>query len=167
MQYRTFGQTGIQVSILGFGALRLPTLEDETCDLEKSIPLLQRGIDLGINFIDTAYAYIKGTSEICVGQAIKGYDRECLYLSTKIPVHKEEDARAHVWRVKFEECLRRLDTPYIDFMLFHDLRWSEFMAHLSQPGMAMDEVLKQFGVKASGAVMKGEMPNSAKSTPEK
>jgi predicted aldo/keto reductase-like oxidoreductase len=142
MQYRTFGQTGIRVSILGFGALRLPKLEDETCDFEKSVPLLQRGIDLGINFIDTAYSYIKGTSEICVGQAIKGYDRKRLYLSTKIPVQEEENAKAHVWRSKFEECLRRLDTSYIDFMLFHDLRWNEFTTHLSKPGMAMDEVRK-------------------------
>ena len=47
MQYKTFGQTGIRVSTLGYGALRLPTLEDETCDIEKSLPLLTRGIDLG------------------------------------------------------------------------------------------------------------------------
>jgi hypothetical protein len=40
MQYKTFGQTGIRVSTLGYGALRLPTLEDETCDFEKSLPLL-------------------------------------------------------------------------------------------------------------------------------
>ena len=84
MQFRTLGKTGIQTSILGYGAMRLPSQEDGTCDIEKSVPLLRRGIDLGINYIDTAYVYIKGTSEVAVGQAIKGYDRDKLYLATKI-----------------------------------------------------------------------------------
>ena len=140
MQYKTFGQTGIRVSTLGYGALRLPTLEDETCDFEKSLPLLTRGIDLGINFIDTAYNYLKGTSEVAVGRAIKGYDRESLYISTKIQVHEKEDGKSHVWRAKFEECLRRLDTPYIDFMLFHNLQWREFTDYIAPPGMALDEI---------------------------
>jgi len=142
MQYRPFGKTGIQVSALGFGAMRLPQLEDKTCDLEKSLPLLQRGIDLGINYFDSAYLYIEGTSEVAVGQAIKGYDRESLYLATKIPVHKEEEARPDVWRAKLEDSLRRFDTPYIDFILFHGLRWAEFEDPVSKPGMALDEARK-------------------------
>ena len=121
MQYRTFGETGIRVSALGFGVMRLPTLEDGTVDLDKSVPLLRLGIDLGINYIDTAYVYIKGTSEVAVGQAIKGYDREELYLATKIPARDEERAKADVWRAKLEESLERFDTPYIDFILFHAL----------------------------------------------
>jgi uncharacterized protein len=108
MQYRSFGNTGIQVSALGFGAMRLPQNEDKTVDLEKSIPLLQRGIDLGINYIDTAYVYINGTSEVAVGQAIKPYQREKLYLATKIPVHSSEDAAGPVWRQKLETCLSAL-----------------------------------------------------------
>ena len=87
MQYRPFGQTGVQASVLGFGAGRLPTQEDGTCDLEKSVPLLRRGLDLGINYLDTAQGYVKGTSEVAVGQAIKGYQRERLYLATKIPAN--------------------------------------------------------------------------------
>jgi len=139
MQYRPFGRTGVQVSVLGFGAMRLPTLEDDTCDLEKSVPILRRGIDLGINYIDTAYVYIKGTSEVAVGQAIKGYDRQSLYLATKIPTNEEKDSTAAVWRGKLEESLKRLDTPYIDFILFHGLQWEPFKAHISRPGRALDE----------------------------
>jgi hypothetical protein len=142
MRYRTFGKTGAQVSMLGFGAMRLPQLEDGTCDLEKSVPLLRRGIDLGINYIDTAYVYINGTSEVAVGQAIKTRDREDLYLATKIPVHEEKDAQPDVWRGKLEESLNRFDTPYIDFILFHGLRWAEFQEHVSKPGMALDEARK-------------------------
>jgi predicted aldo/keto reductase-like oxidoreductase len=142
MQYRPFGQTGIQVSALGFGAMRLPTLKDGTVDLEKSAPLLRRGVDLGINYIDTAHVYIEGTSENAVGQAIKGYDRAKLYLATKIPVHEEKDATGSVWRAKLEESLRRFDTPYIDFILFHGLRWGEFENYVSRPGMALEAARK-------------------------
>ncbi len=117
MQYREFGKTGLKVSNLGFGAMRLPTLEDGTVDLEQSVPMLQRGIDLGINYIDTAYVYIKGTSEIAVGQAIKKYDRDKIYITTKIPTNKPEESAGDEWLRKLDESFKRFDTPYIDFIL--------------------------------------------------
>ena len=61
MKYRKFGNSGIEVSTLGFGAMRLPTIGegDKThVDLEKSVPMLNKGIDLGINYIDTAWGYL-------------------------------------------------------------------------------------------------------------
>ncbi len=145
MQYRQFGNTGIEVSVLGFGAMRLPEREDGTCDVEKSVPLLKRGIDLGINYIDTAHVYIKGTSEVAVGEAIKGYDREKLFLATKIQVADEEKATAASWRSRLEESLERFDTPYIDFILFHGLRWGAFTDWVSKPGMALGEARKAQG----------------------
>ncbi len=138
MQYRKFGNTGANVSVLGFGAMRLPTHEDGNCDIEKSIPILQRGIDLGINYIDTAYVYIKGTSEVAVGQAIKKYDRSKLYLATKIPTNKEEESDPIEWRRKLDESLERFDTPYIDFVLMHGCNWKSFTEHISKPGRALD-----------------------------
>ena len=78
MFYRTYGKTGLKMSALGFGTAYLPTHEDETCDVERAAPLLQHAIDLGVNHLDTAYAYIKETSELAVGRALKGYDREKL-----------------------------------------------------------------------------------------
>lgn len=138
MQYRPFGNTGINVSALGFGAMRLPAREDKKVDLEKSIPLLRRGIDLGITYIDSAFGYIDGTSEVAVGHAIKGYDRDKLYLATKIPMHSAEDGTAEVWWKKFETCLKRFDTPYIDFILFHGLNWAEFDQVVSKPGMGLE-----------------------------
>ena len=138
MQYRKFGNTGANVSVLGFGAMRLPTLADGNCDIEKSIPILQRGIDLGINYIDTAYVYIKGTSEVAVGQAIKKYDRSKLFLATKIPTNKEEESDPIEWRRKLDESLERFDTPYIDFVLMHGCNWKSFTEHISKPGRALD-----------------------------
>ena len=85
MQYRPYGSTGWMVSTLGFGAMRLPALEDGKVDLEKSVPILRRGLDLGINYIDSAYGYINGTSEVAVGQAIKPYDRAKLYIVDQDP----------------------------------------------------------------------------------
>lgn len=137
MQYRSYGKTGLQVSALGFGAMRLPQREDKTVDLEQSVPMLRRGIDLGINYIDSAFGYINGTSEVAVGQAIQPYDRSKLYLSTKIPVHEPENATEAVWRGKLETQLKRFDTPYIDFIHFHGLRWDEFEQVISKPGMAL------------------------------
>ncbi len=138
MKYVPFGRTGVDVSILGFGAMRLPQREDKSCDYDVSVPQLRRGLDLGITYIDTAYVYINGTSEVAVGKAINGYDRAKLYLATKIPVGKPEEATAEVWRAKLEECLRRFDTPYIDFMHFHGLTWAAFEGWVSKPGMALE-----------------------------
>jgi uncharacterized protein len=138
MQYRSFGRSGIKVSILGYGAMRLPALPDGKVDLEQSVPMLHRGLDQGINYIDTAYVYINGTSEVAVGQAIKGYDRSKLFLATKIPVDSEESANPGVWRKKLEESLKRFDTPYIDFILFHGLRWNVFEEYVCKPCMTLD-----------------------------
>ena len=149
MQYRKYGKTGAEVSVLGFGAMRLPTLEDGTCDIEASVPILQAGIEQGINYIDTAYVYINGTSEVAVGAAIKKYDRESLYLATKIPANKEEESDPEVWGKKLEESLARFDTPYIDFVLFHGCNWQSFSEHISTPGRALDVAKK---AKAEGKI---------------
>ena len=137
MLYRTYGKTGKRVSALGFGAMRLPAGDDKMVDLEKSVPILQRGIDLGINYIDTAFGYINGTSEIAVGQAIKAYDRSKVYVATKIPVGNAEDARPEEWRRKLDIILKRLDSPYIDFIQFHGLSWTVFYSYISQPNSTL------------------------------
>jgi hypothetical protein len=127
MQYRPYGNTGMMASTLGFGAMRLPSLPDGTCDLDKSVPMLRRGLDLGINYIDSAWGYIKGTSEVAVGKAIKGYDRSKLVISTKIP---SGDIDGDTWRERLEIQLQRYDEPYIDVMHFHGLSLDTFKSHL-------------------------------------
>jgi predicted aldo/keto reductase-like oxidoreductase len=142
MQYRPLGKTGLQASILGFGAMRLPKLDDGTCDFEKAVPILRRAIDLGVTYIDSAHGYINGTSEVAVGKAIHGYDRSRLIIATKIPSNDEEPAKGDVWRAKLEIALKRLDTPYIDVMHFHSLRWDAFSDRVSKPGMALEAALR-------------------------
>jgi predicted aldo/keto reductase-like oxidoreductase len=128
--------------MLGYGAMRLPTVEDGTCDYEKSVPLLRKGLDLGINYIDTAHGYIKGTSMIAVGKAVKGYDREKLFIVSKIPTNEEQASEPKSWREKLDLQLERFDMDYIDLLYFHGLRWQAWNEHVSRPGRAFDVARK-------------------------
>lgn len=138
MQYRPFGNTGREVSMLGFGAMRLPRTEEGTCDYERAVPLLQQGIQGGINYIDSARGYIKGTSEVAVGKAIRDFDRESLFLVTKIPSNEIKNSVGREWRRQLEEQLARLGTPYLDLVLFHGLTLGAFEEHVSSPGYALE-----------------------------
>ncbi len=71
MKYREFGKTGLKVSALGFGTMRLPLLEDGvTVDEKEAVRIIRHAIDSGVNYVDTAYPYHQGTSEIVVGKAL-------------------------------------------------------------------------------------------------
>lgn len=122
MQYRVFGNTGVKVSQLGFGAMRMPTIEKDgkkIIDEENAISLIRQAIDSGVNYVDTAYFYHEGESEVLVGKALKDGYREKTYLATKLPmghVKCPED-----FETLLEAQLKKLDTPYVDFYLFHAL----------------------------------------------
>ncbi len=126
MQYRDFGNTGIKVSALGFGAMRLPQERIKgklQINQEESVEVIQKAFELGVNYLDTAYVYNGGESELAVGKALKGW-RDKIYLSTKLPI----------WHIKgtsdyrrfFEEELERLKVEYIDFYHFHALDEDNF-----------------------------------------
>ncbi len=120
MVYNDFGNTGIKISALGFGSMRLPMVMDSDnnnhVDMDKAVEMMQHGFDLGINYVDSAYGYCARESEIAVGKALKGY-RDKVYLSTKLPlgaVKKTED-----FDRLLHEQLTKLDVDYIDFYHFH------------------------------------------------
>lgn len=126
MQYRDFGNSGVKVSALGFGAMRLPQERikgKSQIKQEKSVEIMQRAFELGVNYVDTAYNYNEGESELAVGKALKGW-RDKVYLSTKMPtwmVEKKDDYRRFL-----EEQLERLKVEYIDFYHFHFLNEDNF-----------------------------------------
>ena len=113
MQYRVLGNTGLRVSVLGFGAMRLPF-----DDAEQSAEIIRHGLDRGINLVDTAYGYGDGRSEGIVGQAIQGR-RDQVVVATKLPMWSVKTTSDY--RRFLEEQLDRLRTDYLDLYLFHGM----------------------------------------------
>jgi predicted aldo/keto reductase-like oxidoreductase len=88
MKYRKFGNTGVNISALGFGCMRLPMLDTDNgqiVDEEKSVQIIRQAIDRGVNYFDTAYGYCGGKSEETLGKALKDGYRDKVYVSTKMP----------------------------------------------------------------------------------
>jgi len=149
MPRRTLGNTGLQVSILSFGAgSQFLMNKDGVWE-----PMLQRAVDAGINLFDTSAGYnlgafrLKGTSvsssEERLGEVLSLY-RKSLNISTKIEV-KSRDAAAAMR--EFEQSLKRLKTDYIDILLVHSIEASEDIPALTD-GL-YKEMMK---LKESGAV---------------
>lgn len=126
MVYRQFGNTGIKVSALGFGAMRLPTRlvgGRRQVNEERALRVIRRAFELGVNYIDTAYVYHEGVSEVIVGRAVRQWPGR-VYVATKLPtwhVSSRGDFRRFL-----EEELRRLDLPAIDFYHLHSLNETLF-----------------------------------------
>ncbi len=126
MRYTEFGNTGKKVSILGFGAMRLPQHQVKgklQVDYEESVRILQQAFKLGVNYVDTAHAYNAGESEIAVGKALKGW-RDRVYVATKMPTWNVKQTRDY--RRFLEEELERLQVDYIDFYHLHALSDDSF-----------------------------------------
>jgi predicted aldo/keto reductase-like oxidoreductase len=120
MNHRAFPKIpGLDVSILGFGAMRLPVLEGDhsRIDEEPATRLLHDAIRGGVNYVDTAWVYHGGQSEPFLGRALQGGWREKVQLATKCPVW-DMNAEADFERV-LDQQLANLQTKRIDFYLLH------------------------------------------------
>ncbi|MBN1781527.1 aldo/keto reductase [bacterium] len=135
MSLRPFGRLDWKVSALGFGAMRLPLTgpgNESLVDEEESIRMIRRAVDLGVNYVDTAWPYHGEKSEGIVGRALKNGYRERVKIATKLPcwlVEKPDDFDRFL-----DEQLRRLDTDCIDFYLFHAI-WRDRWEHIRSMNM--------------------------------
>jgi predicted aldo/keto reductase-like oxidoreductase len=121
MQYRTFGKLDWKPSALGFGAMRLPVVDDDPGKIDEleATRMVRYAIDHGVNYVDTAYAYHSGTSETFLGRALQDGYRQRVKLATKLPswIVKASNDFDRYLNVQLE----RLQTETIDFYLLHGL----------------------------------------------
>lgn len=112
-------KNGDELSILGFGAMRLPTKEDGSIDEKTATDMVRYSIDNGVNYVDTAWPYHMGESEPFLARALAHGYREKVKLATKQPqwmVKKPEDMDKFL-----NSQLEKLNTNHIDYYLIHSL----------------------------------------------
>ena len=134
MKYNLFGRTGVHVSQLVLGCMMF----GQKTGLEDTCRIVDRAIDEGINFLDTADVYGKGASEEFVGEALKrNSKRDLVFLATKVNGRMSDDpndvgiSRLHIIEA-CEASLKRLKTDHIDL----------YQLHRPDPHIAIDETLR-------------------------
>ncbi len=121
MHYRKFGHLDWQVSALGFGAMRLPTLNGDYARIDEpeATRMLHWAIDHGVNYVDTAIHYHGSNSERFLGRALQGGYREKVRLATKLfPLYVKEPRD---FDRLLNEQLQKLQTDHIDLYLLHGI----------------------------------------------
>ncbi|MFQ6806412.1 MAG: aldo/keto reductase [Lachnospiraceae bacterium] len=143
MEKRLMENLEISPSLLGFGCMRFPVTADGKIDEATAEKMLDRAMELGVTYYDTAYPYHNGDSEPFVGRVLNKYDRSSYFLATKLPiwlVESREEAEK-----KFYEQLERLDKEYVDFYLIHALDKERFEKMKELDIVSMCEDLRSKG----------------------
>ena len=140
---RLYPSSGTELSLLGFGAMRLPTRHGEI-DEELAQKMVDYAYRHGVNYYDTAYMYHGGESEAFIGRALSKYPRESYFLVDKMPTFMITDP-ADVPQI-FEEQLRRCRTTYFDNYLLHSLSSRADFERIYLDGGGLDYLRQQKAV---------------------
>jgi uncharacterized protein len=141
MLYHQLGRTGLTVSQLGFGAMRLPMHEVngmQVINRELAIPMFHHAFDSGLNYIDTAVGYCNQDSQRVVGEALRSWPgrpkaQHPIVISTKNPYYGADEKE---WWTNLENSLERLGVSSIDIYNHHGINWERYTKdvepHMSQ-----------------------------------
>ena len=114
----------LSLSRLGFGAMRLPLLEDKGIDVAQTEAMVDYALAHGVNYFDTAYPYHGGLSEPVLGRALARHPRDKWLLASKYPGH--QIAERYDPAAIFEEQLQKCGVEYFDFYLLHNIYENSF-----------------------------------------
>jgi len=158
MLYRELGVTGVKLSILGFGCMRLPVKNGDNgqVDMDLAVPLIRTAIDNGINYLDTGYPYHGGQSELAISKAVKDGYREKVFIADKMPIWMVENRKNMDHYL--DEQLSRLDIDCIDFYLLHSVK-ENYWENLISNGVLefLDDALADGKIKHTGFSYHGEL----------
>ena len=132
-----------QLSALGFGTMRLPTVDGNISNIDegKVFEMFDYAISKGVNYFDTAWGYHNGMSEVAVGNALKRHPRNSFYLASKFPGYdvnnfgKTEEI--------FEKQLEKCQVEYFDFYLIHNVCEKNIEQYLDRSYGTVDYLLEQ------------------------
>ena len=141
MVYRNFQDE--KLSMLGFGAMRMPVADGDDAKIveAEAARMVDRAMEAGINYYDTAWGYHGGNSERVLGKALAKYPRESFFLADKFPgydlgnMDKVEEI--------FEEQLKKCGVDYFDFYLFHNVCEMNIDAYLDPKYGIFDYLRRQ------------------------
>ncbi len=142
MEYRILGRTKEKISTIGIGTWRIGSFHNAE-ERAGQVRALKRGIELGMNFIDTAEIYASGRSEEVVGEAVKGM-HDGVFIASKVApghLHHDDVIRA------CQESLRRLGTRHIDLYQVH---WPDSKVPIKETMSAMEQLVRDGSIRYIG-----------------
>ena len=144
MQYRKYGKQGPELSRLGFGVMRLPARRKgdwNSVNFSKSVLLLRRAMEAGVNLLDSHHQYHGGLSEAVIGRALKGWKGHRIFIQTKTPFYNEKPLC--YFKKLLEEALEKTGVGTIDYLLFHSMQMAAFKKRGRQFFKFTDWAIKQ------------------------
>jgi len=151
MRYRNYGKNGPEVSVLGFGAMRLPTRKKGDWgrpNFSKAVPLIRRALEQGVNFLDSHHGYHGGHSEEAIGRALKGWKGHRVYIQTKTPFYVNKPLKH--FKQLIEQALEKTQAECIDYLLFHSMKMDMFKKRAAQFYKLTDWAMKKGYIRHRG-----------------